>query len=632
MKISKKLFVGILLSAFLLNTSLFYSCNSNIENKPSDTIEETTEDDSKTDESDEEDKSDKDDESQKDENSEKDKESKKDDESDKTEDTTKDENQSQSENQNKQDENTDSENQSNQENNSNQQQPETPVAKNVDCEITATDLGNWTECVSIPASKFASMVSGDYITITTVASPTNASTAQLGLCDGQWENIGSDGTCSNVSSYSSEYKCYTLNAAAQNTVFSPSDSVIETLKSKGMIIKGQGVQVTAVVIRVNAKLDENNNPEVTPIISDLCDSSATENAKHLFKYIKAMYGSKVITGQMENAWNNDFNQLGKVYASTGKYPALMGFDFMDYTGISWDASSFNKQTERAINFWNGKDWEGNKISDNQGIVAFCWHWFDPLHQDYSYKPGDGTEGTTTFRIPYDTENDSWDTSSAAYTAMKADMDVIAAELLKLQTAGVPVLWRPLHEGAGNVGLYNNTGTAWFWWGAGNSTNEADMKNADLCGECYIALWKWMYQYFTETKGLHNLIWVWNGQNAKFYPGADYVDMIGDDIYFEASNGDTPTTVTSSKAKFQIFQAMDTTKPVAMTECGTLPDIETDGALWSFFMIWNDSSSSKSDTAGNYWNGEHYNSDARKTSVYNSATAITLDELPDLTTY
>jgi len=594
MKKYGKLFVAIFLTLFFLGSGCFYSCNANAEVENNSSSSDQTSSGTSTD-------------------------SGKDSGNDADNETP------------KQQDPTPAEDDENNENPGNTE-TETPVAKDVDCGITATDLGGWEDSVSIAAAKFAEMVEGDYITITTVASPTNSDNAQIGLCDGEWNNIGSDGTCSNVSSYSSEYTCYTLNAAAQNTVFTPSATIIATLKSKGMIIKGQGVKVISVVIRVNANLDENEDPTVTPITSDLCDASATENAKHLFKYIKAMYGSKVITGQMENAWDNDFNQLGKVYASTGKYPALMGFDFMDYTGISWDASSFNKQTQRAINFWNGKDWDGNKISDNQGIVAFCWHWFDPLHQDYSYKPGDGTDGTTSFRIPYNTETDSWDTSSASYTAIINDMDVIAAELIKLQNAGVPVLWRPLHEGAGNVGLYNNTGTAWFWWGAGNSTNETDMKNEDLCGECYIALWKLMYNYFTETKGLHNLIWVWNGQNAKFYPGAEYVDMIGDDIYYESSNGDNPATVATNKAKFNTFQAMDTTKLVAITECGTLPDIETDGALWSFFMIWNDSSNDESDTAGNYWNGEYYNSDSRKMAVYTSSTAITLDELPDLTSY
>ena len=73
-----------------------------------------------------------------------------------------------------------------------------------------------------------------------------------------------------------------------------------------------------------------------------------------------------------------------------------------------------------------------------------------------------------------------------------------------------ILWRPLHEAAGNVGSFAG-GSAWFWWGAGNQQGQTST-NADVCGQSYIALWKLMYNYFTQTKGLHNLIWVWNRSN------------------------------------------------------------------------------------------------------------------------
>jgi len=579
MKKHPKLFVGLLLSLFFFSTTLFYSCTPSVDNNSSNsnqgnTSQETTQQD----------------------------------DAGKTENPV-------------------------------TPPEETPAAKNVDCQITATDLGgDWITNVSIPAEKFSEMVSGDYITITTAASPTSSAEAQLKLCDGDWTNIGSDGACSNVSSFSSEYKCYTLSAAAQNTVFSPSDEVIATLKSKGMVLIGQGVKVTSVVIRINANLDV---PETPGITSDLCDASATENAKHLFKYIKDMYGSKVITGQMENAWNYDCNMLQRVYDDTGKYPALMGFDFMNYTSMGYTADK--QETERAIKFWNGKNWSGNKISDNQGIVAFCWHWRDPLAESGvtgSYKPGDGTDGTTTFRIPYDTETDSWNTTSAAYTAIMEDLDVIATELLRLQTAGVPVLWRPLHEGAGNLGGGWTGAAAWFWWGAGNANATAASTNMDNCAECYIALWKLMYNYFTETKGIHNLIWVWNGQNEKFYPGTKYVDIIGDDIYESYSSSATSSQVhNTNKAAFQKFQAWDSTKITTLSECGNLPDITTDGVLWSYFMIWNDGEwddtnncVSKNTHKDNFWSGEFFNSAEKKTEIYTSETAITLDELPDLTSY
>lgn len=207
------------------------------------------------------------------------------------------------------------------------------------------------------------------------------------------------------------------------------------------------------------------------------------------------------------------------------------------------------------------------------------------------------------------------------------MDVIAKQLKLLQRFEVPVLWRPLHEGAGNVGLYNKTGKAWFWWGAGNEKGVET--NEDICGECYVALWRLMYTYFTETKKLHNLIWVWNGQNGKFYPGAEYVDIIGSDIY------NTPKNYISNKANFTKFQAYDNTKMVTLSECGVIPsmdNIAADEAWWSYFMVWNDGKNEKSEAEGQFWYGERYNPVDHKKSVYDSQIAITWDELPDLTKY
>lgn len=377
----------------------------------------------------------------------------------------------------------------------------------------------------------------------------------------------------------------------------------------------------------NEKLPDSSETDDSDVVTEtaLCDKQATENAKILYSYLQSNYGKKVITGQMENAWDNGFNQLQKVYDKTEKYPALMGFDFMNYTGINtWNPT--NVQTERAIMFWKGHNYNDQKISDNNGIVAFMWHWFAPPENNYTngtYSPEE-----TSFRIPYDTENKCWKTESDEYSKMIRDMDVVAGELMKLQNAGVPVLWRPFHEGCGN--LYGNWdgACAWFWWGAGNSTsyNSATGKysvssDRKTCAECYIALWKLMFNYFTETKGLHNLIWVWNGQNKEFYPGEDYVDIIGDDIY------DAPGEHNPNSDAFNSYKAIDSKKIVALTECGSMPDIETEGALWSYFMVWNDGSNCADDS--NFWNGSKYNSDEYKLRLYSSSNAITLDGLTDL---
>lgn len=377
-----------------------------------------------------------------------------------------------------------------------------------------------------------------------------------------------------------------------------------------------------------SKSSTTNSSSAGPVKSTLSDPEATTNAKLLYNYIRSVYGKKVITGQMENAWDDSYNQLQQVYDKTQKYPALMGFDFMNYSSLGWSAK--NQQVQRAINFWNGTDYEGNIISKNHGIVAFCWHWRDPMAE--KGQTGEFYAKKTGFRIPYDTENNCWKTETTEYKEMMADLDTIAKELLKLQFADVPVIWRPLHEAAGNLGLYLNVGTAWFWWGAGNSssynklTGEYSVSNdEDVCAECFIALWKLMYEYFTKEKGIHNLIWLWNGQNKKFYPGSEYVDMLGDDIY--ANNKD----YSGQSAAFAKYSIIDITKPLALSECGVIPSLErmqSDGAMWSFFMVWNDGK--KGEDNENFWNGQAKNPDSHKLEVYQSELAITLDKLPDLT--
>lgn len=94
-----------------------------------------------------------------------------------------------------------------------------------------------------------------------------------------------------------------------------------------------------------------------------------------------------------------------------------------------------------------------------------------------------------------------------YDLLMADIDAIAEQLLILKEAKVPVLFRPLHEASGG----------WFWWGASGP-------------EAYKELYRLLYDRLTNEYGLDNLIWVWNGQDAEWYPGDEYVDIIGEDIY------------------------------------------------------------------------------------------------------
>lgn len=318
------------------------------------------------------------------------------------------------------------------------------------------------------------------------------------------------------------------------------------------------------------------------------DPNATESVRRLKNYLSSIYGKSTLSGQMDLTWKDSIDMAEKVYKDTGKYPAIMGYDFMNYVGAGGDG---RKQVEEAIE-WHKKG----------GIVTFCWHWKGPgrVKEFYAEK--------NHFSIPYDASKEVLDTSTNEFKWIKRDLDIVANQLQRLQDAGVPVLWRPLHEASGG----------WFWWGA--------------CGsDAYIALYRYMYDYYTKEKGLHNLLWVWNGQDKDWYPGDAYVDIIGTDIYEQNHK--------SQFAKFNECYEMsddpaDNEKMVALTECGAIPDpdaMKEDVVWWLFFMVWNDTEAKGRDQS-NFWEGGFWNDDTFKKKVYTSEYVITLDELPNLQTY
>jgi mannan endo-1,4-beta-mannosidase len=345
-----------------------------------------------------------------------------------------------------------------------------------------------------------------------------------------------------------------------------------------------------------------------PPVVDTYDLS--DNAKRLLNFIADEYGNRIISGQMDTAWttNTSMDMIARVFADTGKYPALKGFDMMELP-YSW-TNYGREQIDEAVEWWEGKN-KMNGVSPaaqlvpgKHGIVAFCWHWRTGSLLKFN-------TNETTFRIPW--KDGKLDTASADFQTIKSDLDKAAVLLKILKDQDIPVLWRPLHEASGG----------WFWWGA---------KDVSEPAKRFIALWEFMYDYFTNEKGLNNLIWVWNGQHKDWYPNPDTVDIVGFDVYAPAKNYD------SQYQKFNETLDMVPAKNriVALTENGEIPDpdkCKNDNAMWSWFMVWNDSRNTVGEThRDNFWTGEYHNTNAHKNYVYNHNRVITLDKLPDLTAY
>jgi mannan endo-1,4-beta-mannosidase len=324
------------------------------------------------------------------------------------------------------------------------------------------------------------------------------------------------------------------------------------------------------------------------IPSSPVNPSANQPARNLYSFLKDNFLKKNISGVMTlKPLADASNEITYLKTKTGKEPALLGMDFMDHTGVN---SSGYKNNPDVVA--NSKTWWGRN-----GIVALCWHWRDPSYSTNAfYTKSDTQTGGTTFDI-----NAVNDTASVNFKAMIRDMDIVAGYLKELQNAGVAVLWRPMHEAAGG----------WFWWGA---------KGAAPC----IKLWRLMYDRFTNYHQLNNLIWVWtttdDSKALTWYPGDNYVDILGMDIYpGDYQHGSQ--VISFSRVK-ELFGGK---KLVTLSECGSIPYpemMQSDGAYWSYFMPW----------YGDYTKLDKNNSVADWTKILTSDFVITLDEMPDLKSY
>jgi len=296
--------------------------------------------------------------------------------------------------------------------------------------------------------------------------------------------------------------------------------------------------------------------------------NATESAVKLYSFLRENFGKKTISGIMTGDMSGytlgaDFkthDDVKYIYTRTGKYPALVGLDFLFATGPNASGSWNMEYTDKAISIAKGL-WKAG------GIPAFTWHWKDPLDKDDAFyiQGADNGQGYTTFDFAtaFKSGTTEWNTESAAYKGIIADIDHIADYFLELQKEGVAGIFRPLHEAGGK----------WFWW----SINS---------GEQFAALYRLVFDRMVKVKGVKNMIWVFNPEGStvtSWNPGSEYYDVLSIDIYNSANDH------SSNASAFDKFKnASNATKILALSENGPIPDVNnmhTDEAVWSWWMPW-----------------------------------------------
>lgn len=398
----------------------------------------------------------------------------------------------------------------------------------------------------------------------------------MGIGGPKENDIYTDGK--KVGTFTSEnnkFSDYTVSAVS----LTKGDHNIRIIKSWGWI------ELDKITVKTGAKIS-NSTYNIT---SSLVNKNSTANTKKLYSFLKDSYGKYVITGQQCDGGING-NEFKAIKNLTGDYPALLGLDMMDYTPSRTALGASSSAVEKAIEFAN-----------KGGIVTFCWHWNAPTEylNSTANSPDGWWGGFYTQSSKFDIAKVMNGQDAKGKKLLDRDIKEIAKQLKRLEKAGVPVIWRPLHEGSGG----------WFWWGAKGS-------------DAYKKLWKYLYKELTNTYGCNNLIWVYNGQSADWYPGDEYVDIVGEDIY--------PGNHVYDPRVSRFRQAINygsKTKITALTENGCIFDIDSAvsiNALWSWFMTW----------GGEFTvNGSNYSEKYTEKSVikkmYASKYSLTLGSLPKI---
>lgn len=325
--------------------------------------------------------------------------------------------------------------------------------------------------------------------------------------------------------------------------------------------------------------------------SALSNKDSDYNAKALYQYLCESYGKQVLLGQHDTIGTSAETDM--IYKTTGKYPAIRFGDLM----LATEKDSITTDTEMNI----AMDW-----ASKDGIVGYMWHWAAPDDKreyyadqtDFDIKKAVTKENIAELSLEDIKKLQKDGKVSKECVAVVQDIDTVSEKLSTLRDEGIAVLWRPLHEASNGD----------FWWG-----NDK---------EAYKWLWKLMYERQTKYHKLNNLIWVWSAQNADWYVGDEYCDVLSCDVY-DDGNKDAQVNI------MLFLQSISKNKPIAMSECGSLPDIQSiadEKAMWAFIGQW----------GGNYLmtdDGklvEENNTAAELIKMYNNNLTLTRDKLPDFT--
>jgi len=323
------------------------------------------------------------------------------------------------------------------------------------------------------------------------------------------------------------------------------------------------------------------------------DPDLIPEARAVLNYLESIYGKRTLTGV------SGTRNAEQIHSICGRHPAVIAIDISGWNSPTWGRSYTGvvaRYVEQAKGWWQAG-----------GIVTMQFHWKHPGKPDGTSWVG--KHGKNPPSGPFDLAK-AVTPGTEEHKAVMRDLRKTGDYLQQLQAARVPVLWRPLHEIDGG----------WFWW-----TDREKPENT-------AALWRLIFDYYVKQRKLHNLIWVYNAAlktaakgkdvervelRKRYYPGGQYVDISGIDIYANTWYGWGPYQQSAYPKAFRIMQQVSPGKILALSESGAIPNPEImakEGPRWLYCLPW-------------FVGGKHNPPEWVK-KTYTHPDMITREKLPD----
>ena len=269
------------------------------------------------------------------------------------------------------------------------------------------------------------------------------------------------------------------------------------------------------------------------------DSKASKETVNLYRNLKETIRKGVLFGHQDDLaygvnWSYEKGR-SDVKESCGDYPAVYGWE-LGRLEIDQPANLDGVPFEKMKTFIR-------EAYDRGAVITISWHLNNPLTGKSAWDPAPGTVASI---LPGGTKN-------SLYTSWLDKVASFLNDLHGRKGEMIPVIFRPFHELNGS----------WFWWGKDHCSPE-EIKS----------LYQFTVKYLRDVKDCHHLLYAFNTDRfqqendyLERYPGDEWVDVIGFDIYQRNANHKQFIAEIGSMVKTISAIAADRKKIPAITEFG-----------------------------------------------------------------